>query len=304
MATHGRLGNQLFQFAALRALLPEGVPVPVYELQASATPLAEALRSGSYRTIAVREALRLRVPPAPPGPSRRVIAGLHRRVTNGRGPAWLAANTWAEPRGGGYDPTFAEAETPVLYVGFFQDESYFGRPRMRWRVRFRPQATTGSSAEAAASAALGRRTTVAVIVRAGPDYERIGWGLPFSWYRQAAQVAASVLGEVGFTVFSDVPLAAEAFASALRDLGPAISLARCSAVDQLHLIAAADHAIVSSSSFAWWGAWLGDHRRGFAAERRVWVPDVWALPGLILPPNGGPDWRSHRVQVGSRRLPG
>lgn len=114
-----------------------------------------------------------------------------------------------------------------------------------------------------------------MVVRAGLDYQELGWLLPFAWYRRAAELVANRLGETSFVVFSDVVLAAEATAHALSDIGPAASAAELDPISQLHLIASMDHAVIADSSFAWWGAWLGDYRAGFGSERIVVAPDRW-----------------------------
>ena len=59
-----------------------------------------------------------------------------------------------------------------------------------------------------------------------------------------------------------------------------MALTRLDPITQLHLIAVMDHAVVSTSSFSWWGAWLGDHRSGFDEDRVVVAPDPWIRPAL------------------------
>ena len=41
-------------------------------------------------------------------------------------------------------------------------------------------------------------------------------------------------------------------------------------ITQLRLLAACDHCVIANSSFAWWGAWLGDQRD--SARRIVVAP--------------------------------
>lgn len=51
-------------------------------------------------------------------------------------------------------------------------------------------------------------------------------------------------------------------------------------IPQLSMIADCDHSIMANSTFAWWGAWLGDQRhvrKGTADGRVVIVPDTYFL---------------------------
>ena len=109
--------------------------------------------------------------------------------------------------------------------------------------------------------------TVAVSIRAGGDYQTLGWAIEPRWYHQAAATIADRLGAARFVVVSDVPSAADAAAARLADLGPAISAAHLDAAAQLHVIAALDHAVVAPSSFAWWGAWSCGLPHGLRSPR-------------------------------------
>ncbi len=113
---------------------------------------------------------------------------------------------------------------------------------------------------------------VSVQVRTGTEYVDLGWTPPYGWYRAAAELLSERVGSVGFVIASDVPLAAAAVVAAFSDLGPAGVLPTISAYDTIRALGLADHAIVSPSSLAWWGAWLGDHRTSFDDDRIVVAP--------------------------------
>lgn len=298
VAMHGRLGNQLFQFAALRSITPADEPVLVQCLQAGAEPLDDALHPGSFRRLTARESLWLRQLPVIP-PARRYLAGLDRRIPRTGFGRLIEAREYREPCQGSFDPGFSEARAPVLYKGFFQHEDYFLHHAELIEGSFRPPSGRCRDLVRAAQQEVGRaRSPVAVVVRAGLDYERLGWALPLSWYQEAARMSMELVSNPAFVIFSDIPLAADALAAALLPVAPTTSLARATAVDQLHAIGAMDHAIVSSSSFAWWGAWLGDLRSSFSTERCVIAPDPWIRAGLATAPRR---WHLLDAEMGMSR---
>lgn len=274
----GRLGNNLFQYALGRALTPEG-PVIVDDLYTSHQPLLDAVGPSEVRLLSAAEAWAIRQPPRVSRGRRRLVRHLHdgtlpesvrRRVHA----AWLL-----EGRQGEFDPQVLAAQPPVLLEGYFQNEDYFAGVADRIAAALRPPAELARSL-AELRRAVGEGPTVAVVVRAGLDYEEAGWAHPLEWYLRAAAMAAETVDQVRFAVFSDVPLAAEAMACALGDLGPAAPMVRRDPVTQLHLIASMDHVVLAATSFGWWGAWLGDHRRRYPDDRLVIAPTPWLEPDL------------------------
>jgi len=282
----GRLGNHLFQYALGRALSP-GEPVVVEDLLRSPAALEATLRPGSVRVTTNAEALRLRQPPRLP----RGRVHLGRRVAalpDGALKRWLQEYEYHEQVEAHFDPAVFERPAPTLFCGYFQHERYFADIADIADLvagAIRPPTSVATAGLEAFDLRTGSVPSVAVVVRAGLDYEKLEWIQRYSWYRQAAERLVGAVPRARFAVFSDVPLAAEATAAALRDLGPSEAVVRLDATSQLQLIAAMDHAIVSASTFAWWGAWLGDHARGFATDRVVIAPDPWIRPELAATPS-------------------
>jgi hypothetical protein len=272
----GRLGNQLFLFSLLRAMGDR--PVLVDDLRSSALPLRETLVPGAIRRLSNREVLSLRQPPRIHRGRSRLITQVERHPENAVS-RWLRALEYREQQPGAFDPAVRTRRAPVLFNGYFQDERYFADAADAVVSDFRPAPPAVADFLGGLDRRLGAHgPTMAVVVRAGADYQVLGWVLPPAWYRDAVELAAERVGHPRFVVFSDVPRAAEAMAATLRDVGPATSAACLDPVSQLHLIGRLNNAVICDSSFAWWGAWLGDYWAGFSPDRLVVVPDPW-LPG-------------------------
>jgi hypothetical protein len=187
-----------------------------------------------------------------------------------------------EHRYGSFDPELVETHSVdrrggTLFNGYFQNEGYFLHAAGDIADSFAPPPAAAVDFLDRLDARLGTpgADTVAVSIRAGGDYQALGWAIEPQWYHHAAATIADRVGAARFVVVSDVPAAADATAARLADLGPAISAAHLDAAAQLHVMAALDHAVVAPSSFAWWGAWCGDYRTAFDPARIVVAPKPW-----------------------------
>jgi hypothetical protein len=114
---------------------------------------------------------------------------------------------------------------------------------------------------------------VAVSFRRG-DYVRRDWQLPFSYYERALDRMTSEIPDATFLVFGDDPEFVRMATDWMTRYGPATNAYDLSRGVLEHMVLAAhcDHAVIANSSFAWWGAWLGD-RRNRDGPRLVLAPE-------------------------------
>lgn len=244
-------------------------------------PLRSALRSGQFRRLTPGESLRLSRPPSLSGHLRRNLSGALRRVPGGGYSGPLGRCIYREEADGLFDPGVVSVQGNVLYSGFFQNEGYFtGRSSVI--VDSVVPASRDASEHLRQVDGLGADESVAVVVRAGLDYVRLGWTVPLDWYLTAVEQVLLTVPNPRFVVFSDVPFVADALAFLLRAYGPAHAVVDLEPMQQLHVMAHADHLVTAATSFGWWGAWLGDAKRGFG-DRVVVVPDPWITPGRQTP---------------------
>lgn len=278
----GGLGNQLFQHAAMKGLCPNEAVV-VEDSSSNIAILNDAVQPGAIRRLTSREAFVLGRPPVWPG--RRKIQTLMDIQRSKAVRRVLDKRVFFDARWGVFDDSMAAAQTPVLYQGYFQNERYFAHAADEVVAAMAPASPEATRMFGLASADVRGRETVAVHLRVGPEYQQLGWALPPNWYRRAAVDLADRLGHIGFVIASDVPAAAVDMALGLADIGPASCLTPGSPYDTIRAIGLADHAIISASSFSWWGAWLGDYRCGFDPQRQVVAPAFWLQPGMDPPPS-------------------
>jgi hypothetical protein len=270
----GGLGNQLFQYAAgfgIASHLDAELYVDSHHLRADERWLPEVWPG--CREVDRARLLRL-------GILRSRGDGLHRLL-----PATVTRIARYERRVRGMTPTkvpvggdaadagrFRESllsiDTPSYLWGYLQSERYFSSVA----------GEVASAVQLPAAPLLApplSQTTVAVSFRRG-DYVRLGWALPLDYYERALQLVARVVEDPTFLLFGDDPAFLTLARPWISRFGSAISAYEIAddELSHLALMAACDHTVIANSSFAWWGAWLGDHTRA-SGRRLVVAPEQY-----------------------------
>lgn len=263
---HGRLGNQMFQYAAA-AGLAERLGVAV------ALDARGALARGEGVLTRVFE-LPLAEPRAlPPDRHRAPLRyGLWRLI--GRRPVLR------RERGLGYNPGFESWGDDSYLHGYWQSERYFAHAAARIRRDFTfPDFATPANADMAAR--IQNTLAISLHVRRG-DYVALGaHGLcdPAYYAAALARVLDGLTGDPVVYVFSDDPDWARAnlplpVPRVVVDFnGPETDY------EDMRLMSLCRHNIIGNSSFSWWAAWLNRN-----PDKRVAAPARWfANPRLANP---------------------
>jgi hypothetical protein len=275
----GGLGNQMFQYAAGKALaVRHGVPL--------------ALDINGFKKHALRSFLldRLSVPEADQGfasevsaekPANHFARSLWKlridRVLESAGLPKLArsANEYREPHFH-YDPEFEALGSETTLFGYFQSERYFSSITQHLRDWFSPRVPLGVRAAEVLTEIECNKLAVSIHVRRG-DYLNPGTAefhgiLDEPYYRQAIGCIESALGETAdFFVFSDDPVRAER----VLNFAPKSRLNHVRGDpyrpwEDLALMARCRHHVIANSSFSWWGAWLNPSHAKVVVAPRAW----------------------------------
>lgn len=267
IALNGGLGNQMFQYAAGRALA----------LRSDARILLDArnihahgLRAYGLGEFALGGEVSLLTAGKPPRNGRL-----------GRMWAWLT----------GAPPTFREAGFPfderisrlgadVRLEGYFQSERYFADATDVIRRDFTPRDTLRAPIETLAESLLPAGASVSVHVRRGdytnPAVMATHGLLEADYYARALRLVAERAGATTPCVFTDDP----AWVRAHLPL-PAetrfISEHTKTPLQDLMLMSRCTHHITANSSFSWWGAWLNPSQ-----DKVVVTPARWFQPASGL----------------------
>lgn len=266
----GGLGNQMFQYAAAKALanaLEEPLSLDVRDFSdytlhrfellkvfTCSAPLAEdtdlrhmlGWRSSRYALRALRR------------PSLRLLRGRHLVV---------------EPHFH-FWPEFFDAQPGSYLLGYWQSEKYFAAIADRLRQEFTfKQPLRGRNAELAES--MAGCEAVSLHIRRG-DYvtdaktnSRHGV-CSLDYYRQAiARISAHVAAPVFFVFSDDIPWTKEN----LKLEFPCVFIDHNQGENNycdMQLMSLCRHHIIANSSFSWWGAWLNPRQ-----DKVVIAPQHW-----------------------------
>lgn len=283
----GGLGNQLFQYAAGRALanrlnarlildctLFRGEAIRRFALDRYAIE-AEVIWNAARKIP--RWKLRL------PGHAGRRVADaiqsqlpLHTRINGRRFKVFLVP-------GHNYDPRFETLIGTVCLSGHWQSYRYFedaAEPiRAEIRLSSEPMGANRTWLDR-----IRQSNSVCLHVRRGdylvPDVLGNSRLCPSSYYYRAVQLIRERLENPQLYVFSDdwlwcrENLAIEG--AVLVDAnGPE------AVVDELRLMAACRHHIIANSSLSWWAAWLANHLEQVVIAPHPWIQGRPSWPDLL-----------------------
>ena len=282
----GGLGNQMFQYAAGRALADRlGAELL---LDTRAFEHALALNAYTRRDYALAPFnVRTRLATAADlnnwplwvveiGMRLRLVRPLFRR--------------WHFESGITYDPSMLALHEPVFLVGYWQSERYFSDIADRIRADFtlrQPLAGTNDGLLELARA----DGSVGLHVRRGDfislnDAAQVHGLCSVDYYRRAISLVRDHCPECRFLVFSDDP----DWARAELPLDPSAVFVTGNAEkpeQDLALMSACKHHIIANSSFSWWAGWLG-----YSPGQIVIAPNPWyASPKLDARDLAVPRWQ-------------
>ncbi|MBC7947013.1 MAG: alpha-1,2-fucosyltransferase [Chitinophagaceae bacterium] len=259
----GGLGNQLFQYAAAKALatrLGRGFK----------SEIITSLQKDKLRTIALND-LQAPFELATPKEIRNFIQFplLYRHK-----PALVARmgkHIYREPHFQ-YDPHFLTLTDPVYLDGFFQSPKYFQDIeeliRQDFQVRSEQvQAVMQKGKE------LTAKSSVAIHIRRGDfanakavNYHGI---LTSEYYMKAIEVIKSKVPGASFHFFSD-DIAWVKEKIPMDKGSELVSLQTTSSIEDFYLMTKCQHNIIANSSFSWWTAWLNNN-----PGKNVIAPKKW-----------------------------
>ncbi|WP_164660829.1 alpha-1,2-fucosyltransferase [Tropicibacter sp. Alg240-R139] len=267
---HGRLGNQMFQYAAAAGLAARvGTQV--------ALDARGAIARGEGVLTRVFDLPLVEPKPQPPLKSDSLLRyGLWRAFGN--------SPKFRREQGLGYNPQFEDWADSTYLHGYWQSERYFSLIADHIRRAFTfPAFSNTQNAEMAAR--IGETQAISLHVRRG-DYVSLNAHVlcDQSYYEAAlARVLESVEGTPTVFVFSDdpqwakdnLPLPVEKVVVDFN--GPDTDF------EDMRLMSLSQHNIIGNSSFSWWGAWLNQTPGKQVAGPSKWFGDPNLSNPDILP---------------------
>lgn len=268
----GGLGNQMFQYAAGRALAARHNTQLVFDSSwIDGEPGVGESRRYELGCFALNAPL-VHVQDVARLPSRsHGRAQLRGLLPRGRKPL---VHELKEPRKQTHEPAILTAPDDTYLRGYWQRELYFESAEALIRAEFHFRDPLDERSQAFAAAIRGAPSAASLHVRRG-DYvsaervrERLG-PLDPGYYRRAVDIVADRVGSVQLFVCSDDP---DWCRTTLR-LEHETTVVEGNAENgwrDMQLMSLCDHHVVANSSFSWWGAWLNP-----APDKVVIAPRPW-----------------------------
>jgi hypothetical protein len=281
----GGVGNQLFQYAAGRALAARlGARLVIDCTLSSEAARRFVLDRYPIDADIVRDAPgkpRRRHFRLPGRLGRRLTDAFHDHVPTTYRIAGHRYKVFGERRELHYDPQFERLTGSTYLIGDWQSYRFSENAADLIRDEIRP-AWPLSDANRNWLGRIESVNAVCLHVRRG-DY-LTHQGPPMvcarSYYEAALAHARRVLQQPRFFVFSDdIAWCREIFVA--PDMAFVDANGPDDAVDDLRLMAACRHHITANSSLSWWGAWLAWHPEQVVIAPDPWVPWVPANPDLL-----------------------
>lgn len=261
----GGLGNQMFQYAAGRALAERTGT----RLRLDATMIAIE----AHRRYALDE---MRIQAKVVRRPQRTVEQLEDPAVDDNYVAKRFKATRIRQRNELFNDELGGAPRDSYISGYWQSERYFTDVADEIREHFQLRRWS-AQAKAAAAVIDSTNTSVAVHVRRG-DYafleqaRRLFGLMPQEYYTNAADLIREKVGDCHYFVFSDEP---EWCRDNLVLPGPTEILSgQTTAPEDIHLIARCDHAIIANSSFSWWGAWMGESETSMIVAPSKWTDEL------------------------------
>jgi hypothetical protein len=188
-----------------------------------------------------------------------------------------------------YDENMWQVEDDVYLAGYWQDLRYFEQygAVIRSDLKFKTE-PTGLNKELLET--INMVESVAIHVRRG-DYitdsfhaEHVGVA-EMPYYRNATNFLQGKTSQAHYFVFTDDP----EWVKKNFDPGVPFQLVehndQVNAFEDLRLMSACKHQVISNSSFGWWGGWLSNNDQKIVVAPKVWrkegpdmyKPDSWIV---------------------------
>lgn len=275
---HAGLGNQMFQYAAGKALAKRLNTSLVLDRSAYANQSPKTARR-DY----MLDAFRIDAPTLEGKTYSPLFAALKeyklaRQFMRRQGAAGFGVPIYEEPHRH-FDPRLTLLALPVIIRGYWQSERYFAHIGDEIRSDFQLKAPLGDDSRRAADKIASAQTPVSIHLRRGdkvanPKVRDMFSVLSDDYYRRAISLIEERVPNPLFFIFSDEPEAAERF----FDFCPnrvVVDGRRGHPAEDLALMSQCDHHIIAVSSFSWWGAWLNP-----SPDKVVVAPRPWYNPAF------------------------
>lgn len=269
---NGGLGNQLFQYAAGRALADRlDVPLKI-DLSEFETYTLRGYELGKFN-INAQIASRREVDNVNIAPSRFKRNCSRIAITLGSTLSRIAL----KEKSFGYDSLFEKIKRPIYMNGYWQSENYFKSAENH----IRQEIFYNSKLDSVSNGILGEiqsATAVSLHIRRGdyvtnPSAAAVHGVCDIDYYYSAIRYIGEQIDNPNFFVFSDDPEWAKDNIKINYPVKFVDSNGPDRGVEDMWLMKSCNHHIIANSSFSWWAAWLNSNLNKIVVAPNNWFRD-------------------------------
>lgn len=268
---NGGLGNQLFQYAAGRALaerLDAPLKIDLSEFETYPLRRFELNKFNISAEIATPDEARCFI--INPSRLQRYISRL--AITWGLGSGKIALRETKF----NYDALFEKVHHPIYLNGYWQSEKYFKSAESILRSELCLADALDPSSEKIL-AEIQQSSAISLHIRRGdyvtnPSAAAVHGVCPLDYYYSAIRHITAHVPNPCFFVFSDDPQWAKDNLKISYPVQFVEANGPDRGVEDMWLMKSCDHHIIANSSFSWWAAWLND-----SSDKIVIAPRIWFL---------------------------
>jgi hypothetical protein len=284
----GGLGNQMFQYAAGRALAIRHRTA----LNLDLSFMQGDQQGNTYRAfmldrlkIVAEIASPSELPPLETDQDRSLLTsikrGLARRFDRRR--RWKVLCEFDNRINSSY---FSAPDNSYL-VGYWQSEEYFKDVSVLIRNELLPPESTGTR-NLELAVLIGATNAVSIHVRRGdyvhdPVINAVHGVCSVEYYQRCVEEVAKLVRNPHFFLFSDEPGWARDHLEIPFPLTIIDHNTPDRPVEDLRLMSLCRHNIIANSSFSWWGAWLNSHPGKMVFAPKRWFACKDGIPEGLIP---------------------
>ncbi|MEE9369171.1 MAG: alpha-1,2-fucosyltransferase [Pontiella sp.] len=252
----GGLGNQMFQYAAGRALADKHKTALCLDTSWYHYPVKRKFELDKFRIHAQTE--------------KSFLSFLAYNIWNRPGFGEKHSCIFREKAGGQVDALF-DLHDNVEIIGYFMSERFFPTVADAIRAELGFEHRNVSRETESILSDVGSGNSVAMHVRRGDFLELKNYQVcTEAYYFRGLDYVRARVDNPRFYLFSDDPTWCRTVFSDDDCCVVEVTQSRDDSLNDMHLMSSCQHMIMSNSSYSWWAAWLGQ-----TPDQIVVAPDRW-----------------------------
>lgn len=166
--------------------------------------------------------------------------------------------------------TVSDRENVFIY-GYFQDRRYSESIYLKLVNDFKLNQQLSNKAQSFEREIKKKNNTIAVSIRCGDDYIKLGWPIcSINYYKKGIGLIKNKYPNSSIFIFADEIDKVKNSYGLSQDV---IFIDGCKGYESLYLMSLCDHFIIANSSFSWWGSYLSQSPNKMVVAPTQWFPN-------------------------------